>query len=38
MADRMADDRLPEIGPTVHKIAAELTAELRGSSPAQPQA
>ena len=38
MADRMTDDRLPEIGATVHKIAAELTAELRGSSPAQPQA
>ena len=34
----MTDDRLPEIGATVHKIAAELTAELRGSSPAQPQA
>jgi IclR family acetate operon transcriptional repressor len=32
MADRMMHERLPEIGTVVHRIAAELTAELRGSS------
>jgi IclR family acetate operon transcriptional repressor len=31
-AARLTDDRLPEIGAIVHQIAAELTAELRGSS------
>ena len=35
MADRLTDDRLPQIGETVHQIAVELTAELRGSNGAQ---
>ena len=36
MADRLTDERLPEIGAIVHQIAAELSAELRGSSRTQP--
>ncbi|WP_024510938.1 IclR family transcriptional regulator C-terminal domain-containing protein [Bradyrhizobium sp. ARR65] len=31
MADRLTDERLPEIGAIVREVAAELTAELRGS-------
>src|SRR5262249_14436100 len=35
-AARLTDERLPEIGAIVHQVAAELTAELRGSRRAQP--
>ncbi|WP_407180997.1 IclR family transcriptional regulator [Bradyrhizobium sp. STM 3562] len=35
MADRLTDERLPEIGAIVREVAAELTAELRGSGRAR---
>ncbi|BBC01150.1 transcriptional regulator IclR family [Bradyrhizobium elkanii USDA 61] len=38
MADRLTNERLPEIGTIVHRIAAELTAELRGNRTQQAQA
>lgn len=37
MADRLTDERLPEIGAIVHQVAAELTAELRGSGRRRPE-
>ncbi|MGY4479958.1 IclR family transcriptional regulator [Bradyrhizobium sp. USDA 3364] len=36
-AARLTDERLPEIGAIVHQVAAELTAELRGSRDARPE-
>ena len=35
MADRLTEERLPEIGAVVRGVAAELTAELRGRSRTQ---
>jgi len=37
MADRLTDERLPQIGAIVRQVAAELSAELRGSKCAQQQ-
>jgi IclR family transcriptional regulator, acetate operon repressor len=37
MADRLTDERLPEIGAIVRQVAAELTAELRGSRRTRPE-
>ncbi|VIO65133.1 Transcriptional repressor IclR [Bradyrhizobium ivorense] len=37
MADRLTDERLPEIGAIVHQVAAEFTAELRGNRHALPE-
>src|SRR5262249_45715023 len=37
MADRLTDERLPEIGVVVREVAAELTGELRGRGRARPE-